>query len=143
MVPPVETQRVIAETRPFEEVSRQYKYDFEKYFSVDMIDTSGRAVTDLTSGMLAILTEREDLDEEQRQAMEKYCGNRKSVKSSFKCHLCDKTFTSSVDLRKHKKDVHDKSKKYQCCDINFETYSQLSQHNRKKHVEHTATKCPQ
>ena len=66
-VAPVETQRVIAETRPFEEVSRQYKYDFEKYFSVDMIDTSGRAVTDLTSGMLAILTEREDLDEEQRR----------------------------------------------------------------------------
>ena len=141
-VPPVETQRVIAETKPFAEVNRQYKHDLGKYFSVDTIDSSGRAVTDLTSRMLTILTEREDLDEEQRKTIEKYCGNRKSVKSSFKCHLCDKVLTSSVDLINHKKDVHDKSKKYQCCDINFETYSHLSQHNQKKHAKRTTTvKC--
>ena len=143
-VPPVETQRVIAETKPVEEQSRQYKYEFEKYFSVDKIDISGRAVTDVTSRMLTILTEREDLDEQQREAIEKYCGNRKSVKSSFKCQLCDRMFASSVDLRNHKKDVHDKSKKYQCCDINFETYSHLSEHNKKKHTKPTkVVKCLQ
>ena len=98
-VPPVETQRVIAETKPFAEVSRQYKHDLGKYFSVDTIDSSGRAVTDLTSRMLTILTEREDLDGEQRKTIEKYCGNRKSVKSSFKCHLCDKVLTNNSRCR--------------------------------------------
>ena len=142
-VPAVETQRVIGETKLFEEASRQYKYDFEKYFSANMIDTSGRTVTDVTSGMLKILSERKDLDEEQREAIEKYCGNRRTVKPSFKCHLGGKTFTCSDDLKNHKKDVHDQSKKYQCCGVNFENYSQLSQHNKKKHAKRTAVKCPQ
>ena len=82
--PPIERQRVIIETKYHDE--RQYRYDFQQYFSVDKIDSTGRSVMNVTSRMMKILSEREDINDDQRKAMEEFCGNRRALKSSYKCH---------------------------------------------------------
>ena len=96
--PPIETLRVITETRSLEEVIRRYGAHFDHQFGVDSIDSSGRQVTNVTSRVLKILGQREDLDEEQRKAMEVFCGNRKDAEPAFTCQICKKCFANSTDL---------------------------------------------
>ena len=56
--------------------------------------------------------------------------NRSKTNSSFKCELCDKTFSQSGTVKRHREIVHEKMKKFNCdkCDKLFTLKCNLNQH---------------
>ena len=77
--------------------------------------------------------------------------NKSKTNYSFKCELCDKTFTQSGNLKRHTEIVHEKIKKFKCdkCDKLFSVKYNLNQHiglvhdNREdlKRKKEYCTKC--
>ena len=62
---------------------------------------------------------------------------------SFPCTTCDKTFTSSRNLRKHQ-NIHSGGRPFQCkfCDKTFTTPRKRDAHVKVKHCNSSDFKCP-
>ena len=74
-----------------------------------------------------------------------YKENKTQVNKSHKCHLCEKLFDSTNNLKIHKQTVHDQRIQFSCryCDDgkNFSNKQSLERHNKKFHQQKYCITC--
>lgn len=83
---------------------------------------------------------------EQPPSSENHSNYRKISRDgtiTFNCDECDKSFTYSIALKRHKQIVHRDSRSYKCvkCDINYTSFSIFSEHLQSAHELFGCDRC--